>query len=114
MKVTKKQLGKCQATVETVEQCDIYIEHVDSSGVVFEHHFDCDAYDVKLLRSYSSIVAILVAFGTGEKRLYRLPRSTYSVTTQRQVSKFAAEYALNASWLNGLSYRINIGHKRAW
>lgn len=116
MMVTERQLGRCNARIKTLTETDIYIETATDSGVILERHFDCDSFDVKLLESYSSIVAICITADDGSQQLYSLPRSNYSTTTQRQVNKFWDEVRSFgiARWNDALTFRIGIEPKRAW
>lgn len=116
MKVTTKQLGRCNARIKTLEETDLYIEYVSTSGLVFEHHCDCDSFDVKLLESYNSIVAVMITDSEGYQELYYLPRHNYSITTQQHVAKFAREtssFGYQVS-MQAISFRIGIEAKRSW
>lgn len=81
--VNKKQLRKCQAWVYENDS-NINVLAKREGGFFYasiEHAY--------VLESYSSIVAI---YDIDDKCLYKLPRSSYSVTTKQQVNKFIKDY----------------------
>lgn len=115
----EKRLGRCNAWVYTTAEDDVEtvsISYTDSSGFVNEKTYSTESVDIYILQSYSSVVCILIYDGE-RYTLYKLPRSTYSITTQKQVSKFVDEYVhslIGYRRFNAFAFSLGLGCARSW
>ncbi len=116
MKTTSKRLGRCNAQVITLSEGTIYIEYFNAIGFVNEVAIDCDSYDVTMLESYASKIAIIVDDGR-KQILYKLIRSNYSRTTQDHFSRYIREYTdynRPRKCESALTFKFDLEPKRAW